>query len=163
MLAYASTAHASHSAKVQLTQWPGEEPTSKEVHDFVEENEPLLRAQYATDFSGRTPAGSMHLEDRFDMTELARVTGTDARTLQGQKHNAMISQQERTNAARATQLQAALTERSNDIATSISISMRMSAPLRLKRLLTSHAQTTYADWHNGVAMWKELMALKNTQ
>ena len=40
--------------------------------------------------------------------------------------------------------------------------MRISAPLRLKRLLTGHAQTTYVDWHNGVAMWRELIALKNT-
>ena len=140
MLAYASTAHASHSAKVQLTQWPGEEPTSKEVHDFVEKNEPLLRAQVAVDLCGRTPAGLMHLEDRFvDMTGVARVTGTYAETLQGQKYNAMISQQERTNTARASQLQAALAERSNDIATAISISMRISAPLRLKRLLTAQA------------------------
>ena len=57
MYGYASSVNSSSSShKVQLTQWPGEEPTSKEVNDFIEENEPLLRAQYAADLCGRTPA-----------------------------------------------------------------------------------------------------------
>ena len=152
-----------HSHKVQLTQWPGEEPTSKDVTDFIEENEPLLRAQYAADLCGRTPAHLMHLHERHDMTGLRPVTGDEANSIAGQiKHNSMIAQNAKTNAARDQQLVTALAERSNDIATAISISMRLTAPLRLKRLLHTHAQVTFPEWYNGRGMWKDLVALRLT-
>ena len=74
----------------------------------------------------------------------------------------MIAQNAKTNAARDQQLKTALAERSNDIATAISVSMRLTAPLRLKRLLHTHAQVTFPEWFNGTGMWKDLVALRLT-
>ena len=120
MLGHAFAVNTS-SSKVQLTQWPGEEPTSKEVNDFIEESGPLLRAQYAADLCDRTPAHLMHLLERHQMTGLRTVIGDDANTIAGQKHNASIAQYASANAARELQLATALAERANDIATTISI------------------------------------------
>ena len=72
----------------------------------------------------------------------------------------MIAKLTTQNAARERQLNAALRERSNDIATALILCMRERAPLRLQRLCNAHKLASPAGWHKGVDMWKDLLNLK---
>ena len=94
------------------------------------------------------------------MTGFTLITGTEALTASGMKHNFSVRQAQLRNSKRKEQLDAALLERSNALAQSIDLSMREFAPLRLKRLLADHQVPGVANTYDGIEMWKAIMALR---
>ena len=110
-----ASAHVSSSARLQLPEFPNEEPSAKERSDYFEAAQPLILSQYAADMSGETPSHLLQLTERNDLSDLSLLPGDEAASAQGQKHNHMINKLISQNAARDLQLNAAMRERSNDL------------------------------------------------
>ena len=147
-------------SSLRLSSFPGEEPSVEEVVNYLDENEPLVHAIYSFDLRGETPPSLVHLSKPDDLTGFSLITGTEASTPAGMKHNFSVRQAEQRNATRKDAFDAAMLESANSLAQAIDLSLQRNAPLRLKALQDSHKVVGKDKTFNGLAMWRELAALR---
>ena len=110
---------------------------------------------------GKTPSAHAHLQP-VDLTAFPElVAGTDVTAAMVNNRADKRAQIQHDNNVKATRLAAAEQEMKEAFATWIEDSMRPHAGLRLSRLMDKHVKEkgTDGEWHDGVAMWKELLAL----
>jgi hypothetical protein len=98
-----------------LYEFPGEQPTDKEISDWLDDTLPLLRQQFGALMRGETPARLQHLRHGAD--DLTGFTPVSTTTLpagmnlgQAMAHNRKVQEAVAAKASRAEQLKMGLRE-----------------------------------------------------
>ena len=112
----AGSVPSASSVAVQLSQFPGEAPAIEEVISYLDENEPLIDSVFGFELRGEVAPQLIHLSKQDDLTGINLVTGSDATTASGMKHNLMVMQVRMANATRKESYEAAVLERKNSLA-----------------------------------------------
>ena len=148
-----------------LPQFPSEEPTAQQMHEWLKQAKPLLVSRgYDHDVRGETRPEHMKFDNLHDMDGLTTLTSDEAGgKMAMQKHNSMIKRMLTENAHLRLQKAAALNSSRNLLASAIQLSLQPKAPLRLEALLNKHKDTTTPTIFNGTDMWKELAALSGKE
>ena len=146
-----------------IDEFPDENPTDKQMADWLDANEPIITSAYGAALRGEVP---IHLklftvdDDLTGYTELP--SGTQGmRADQIQTHNMRVRKARADKARNATALADGLRDHKNQLAQVLTVSLRPRAELRLKRLLAAHKVARH-DAHDGVAMFQALLALRGS-
>ena len=149
-----------------LSDFPCEEPSEKELEDWLNENGPHVRLTHGAILRGETPPNLVNYDYQDDLTgfaEIAAPSGEDAgAAAKRQAHNLKVRQMQQANATRKAALDAGLLEAKNVLAQALITALRPNAPLRLEALLTKHAIPSHAEAYDGPGMWKDLEALRGS-
>ena len=149
-----------------LSDFPAEEPSEKDLDDWLNENGPHVRQTHGAILRGETPPNLVHYDYQDDLTgfaEIAAPSSEDAgAAAKRQAHNLKVRQMQKANATRKATLDAGMLEAKNVLAQSLITALRPNAPLRLAALLTKHAIAGHAEAYNGPGMWRDLEALRGS-
>ena len=143
--------------------FPGEHPEVVELREFIDDVKPILQEkEWSSLVRGKTPPSLLQYAEK-DLTKIpVLVDGTDGST------PAMVAQRNQLRATWAIENERnadALQQKTDDkraaFAVEIERWMRPKAGLRLSRLQAAHVKeyATPAEWHDGVAMWAEIVKL----
>ena len=149
----------------RIPDFPGEQPTNKELSDWLDAVLPTVRQTHGAVLNGDTPAHLVELTlGPDDLTGYSRITAgsTAAGSMtagQVAAHNRKVAEAEASKAQREAKLKQGLREHKNGLAQWLESVMRRHASLRLQRLKAAHADGQY---HDGAAMMLELIALRGT-
>ena len=88
------------NGSVRLPVFPTEEPNVDEVINYLDASEPLVNATHSFELRGKTPPALLHLDVTDDMTGFTLITGTEALTATGMKHNFSVRQAQLRNSKR---------------------------------------------------------------
>ena len=137
-----------------IDEFPDENPTDKQMADWLDANEPVITSAYGAALRGEVP---IHLkqftvdDDLTGFTELPSTT-QGMRADQIQTHNWKVRKARTDKARNATALADGLRDHKNQLAQVLTVSLRPRAELRLKRLLAAHKVAGH-NAHDGVAMF----------
>ena len=114
-----------------LPQFPNEEPTAQQMHEWLKQARPLLASRgYGHDVRGETRPEHMKFDSLHDMDGLTTLTSDEAGgKMAMQKHNSMIKRMLTENAHLRLQKAAALNSSRNLLASAIQLSLQPKAPL----------------------------------
>ena len=156
---------ASLASTADLTEFPSEAPSNKEVDDWLEANKSFLSSNgYDVLLRGETPADLIGLRELSVAASIPALSGaevTAAGPVAAARHNEMVTRAARDKRVAMERLQSELRSRRNKLAGQIQRAMHRTAPVRLKRLQVAHAVSGHDDCYNGIAMYKEVQALQN--
>ena len=97
-----------------LSDFPTEEPSEKELDEWLNENGPHVRQTHGAILRGETPPNLVHYDYQDDLTgftEIAAPSGEDASAAaKRQAHNLKVRQMQQANATRRATLQAGMLE-----------------------------------------------------
>ena len=150
-----------NGASATIPVFPGEQPTYKDVRQWVERTETVLNQTiFGPALRGDTPPHLVHLTIKRDSGII------DLSTEERQKASALeIARFERDNAKakademiRIRQLEIGELEYKNKLAALLQASLRPNAGLRLRKLLKLH-EIPNTGTHDGVMMWRDIVKL----
>ena len=155
---YAGTVNG---ASASIPVFPGEQPTYKDVRQWVEKTETILsQTVFGPALRGDTPPHLVHLTIKRDIgiIELSAEDKQKASVLEiarYERDNAKAIADER---VRLKQLEIGELEYKNKLAALLQSSLRPNAGLRLRKLLKLH-EIPDTNTHDGIKMWKDLVKL----
>ena len=153
-------------AESELSDFPGEHPSDKDLTDWLDAVLPKLRRAYGAILRGETPQHLLQYEGGADdLTGLRRIDATAAppagmSAARVMQHNRHVDVEHAAVASRRRQLANGLRTEKNNLAQLVITMLRRRAPLRLKALLASHAVAGHAECHDGAAMMNAIIALR---
>ena len=126
-----------------LSEFPNEEPSEKELDDWLKDNGPVLRKAHGALMRGETPPELVKYDRQDDLTGYTEIpppptAGSAADESRRLAHNWKVKQARADNDAKKTALESGLREAKNMIAEMLITALRPNAPLRLEALLTTH-------------------------
>jgi hypothetical protein len=149
-----------------LLPFPCEEPSEKELKDWIDGAKPMLRrAGYGPILRRETPPALLHLKGSDIVPPALTVEEeTAAGAVESAKHERVRQQLLRTNTLRATQLRESKRNVRSQLHGMLETSMLGTARLRLNSLQSRHPETdvkgaVIPDTYDGVGMILELFAL----
>ena len=155
-------------AESELSDFPGEHPSDKDLTDWLDAVLPKLRRAYGAILRGETPQHLLQYEGGADdLTGLRRIDATAAppagmSAARVMQHNRHVDVEHAAVASRRRQLANGLRTEKNNLAQLVITMLRRRAPLRLKALLALHAVAGHAECHDGAAMMNAIIALRGT-
>ena len=119
---------------VTLGIFPSEFPSIEETIEYLDANEPLVQTTYGFELRGELPPALISLSKQHDLTGFNLLSGAEAATTAGMKHNLTVKQMQQENASKREAFGAMVLERKNALAQAIKLSLHKTAPLRLLKL-----------------------------
>ena len=167
VFAATDAAAASAERNGKFTEFPDEEPTVKQMNDWLEVNLPVITKSHGELMRGALPPALIQLkaEADADLTDYVPVTidtSTAKTTMEGQRHNKAVRDAIVRKATATETLLSSLRNIKNGVAQDLIEALTPRAPLRLKAMLEAHKDAHVAQCHDGIAMFKELIALRGT-
>ena len=163
------SALSSMSSGLRIPDFPCEEPSEKELTDFLQEAMPMLkRAGYAPILRRECPPTLLHLKGA-EMVPAALTTEelTTAGPVESAKHERLCQKLIRSNTQRELQLTECMRGIRTQLHAMVEISMRVRAPLRLAELEHANPEKDakgdpIPGVHDGVGMLADLCKLAGT-
>jgi len=139
----------------------------KQMSDWLDVNLPVVTKTHGEMMRGALPPALIQLKAEAD-TDLSdyqavAVDTTSAKTeMDCRRHNKAVRDATAKKAAAGETLLSSIRNLKNGVAQDLIEALSPRAPLRLKAMLDAHKDAHVAQCYDGVAMFKELIALKNT-
>ena len=151
---------------VNVPEFPSEEPETRDFNEWIDCAGPVLqRAGHGPAMRGEMPPGLHQLSFQMGMPELSKLSDDERAKVgpvEAAKHDLLVAENSRKKAAAQMAYDSTIREFNNKLAANLDVAMRKTAPLRLKALLTKHEDATVSGVYDGGAMWRELVAHKNS-
>ena len=145
----AATLHGDSGA---LPFFPGEKPSYKDLHRWLQKSETVLEQTiFGPALRDVTPD--------YGVTELTAEQMSKAGPIELARYQRELAKARADEAVRARQLEIGQAEYKNKLAALLKAALRPKAALRLGKLLKDHKDDA-SGTHDGVAMWKALVKLK---
>ena len=147
----AATLHGDSGA---LPFFPGEKPSYKDLHRWVQRSETVLEQTiFGPALRGVTPPHLVHLEVKRDdgVIELTAEQISKAGPIELARYQRELAKAKADEAIRAKQLEIGRAEYKNKLAALLKAALRPKAALRLGKLLNDHKDDA-SGTHDGVAM-----------
>ena len=156
------------SGKSALRFFPGEEPSNKEVGDWLDDSLPKIRLVFGALLRNETPTHLQVYKTLDDMTGFELVPDGEHGWQPSQiaAHNRKVREAISARDRNALAYAQGLRSHKDQLAQMLVTALRPRAPLRLDRMLSAHEILDHAanptGAHDGQKMLKELMDLRGT-
>ena len=158
---FAATDAASATAERngRFSEFPDEEPTVKQMSDWLDVNLPVITKTHGEMMRGALPPALIQLKAEAD-TDLSdyQPVAIDTTTSKTQPVRDAAARK----AAAGETLLSSIRNLKNGVAQDLIEALSPRAPLRLKAMLDAHKDAHVAQCYDGIAMFKELIALRST-